>query len=95
MVVNIDDIRKSQRADGPATVLAIGTATPPTVVYQSTYPNYYFRVTNSQHMTQLKHKFKQICKHRPTFNFTLLPAHWIGVNSTESDDIRRVHVLRV
>eukprot|EP00268_Persea_americana_P060768 TRINITY_DN7614_c0_g1_i1.p1 TRINITY_DN7614_c0_g1~~TRINITY_DN7614_c0_g1_i1.p1 ORF type:complete len:391 (+),score=59.33 TRINITY_DN7614_c0_g1_i1:313-1485(+) len=62
MAVNVDDIRKSQRADGPAIVMAIGTATPPNVVDQITYPDYYFRVTNSQHMTQLKDKFKQICE---------------------------------
>ncbi|CAO2828664.1 unnamed protein product [Amaranthus hypochondriacus] len=58
---NIDDIRQAQRADGPATILAIGTATPPNCVYQADYPDYYFRVTNSEHMTQLKEKFKRMC----------------------------------
>lgn len=59
---NIHEIRQAQRADGPATILAIGTATPPNCVYQADYPDYYFRVTNSEHMTQLKEKFKRMCK---------------------------------
>ena len=59
---NIDEIRQAARADGPATILAIGTATPPNCVYQADYPDYYFRITNSEHMTQLKEKFKRMCK---------------------------------
>ncbi|MQL81269.1 hypothetical protein Taro_013726 [Colocasia esculenta] len=55
-------IRRAQRADGPATILAIGTANPPNVVEQSTYPDYYFRITNSEHMVELKEKFMRICK---------------------------------
>nr|QCX36372.1 styrylpyrone synthase 2 [Piper methysticum] len=51
----------AQRARGPATVLAIGTANPPNVLYQADYPDFYFRVTKSEHMTQLKEKFKRIC----------------------------------
>ncbi|KAG4128089.1 hypothetical protein ERO13_D09G000301v2 [Gossypium hirsutum] len=46
-------------ATGPATVLAIGTATLPNCVFQADYPDYYFRITNSDHMTDLKHKFKR------------------------------------
>ncbi|RDX83962.1 Chalcone synthase 1, partial [Mucuna pruriens] len=42
-MVSVEEIRKAQRAEGPATVLAIGTATPPNCVDQSTYPDYYFR----------------------------------------------------
>jgi len=61
-MVSVDEIRKAQRAEGPATVMAIGTATPPNCVDQSAYPDYYFRVTNSEHMTELKHKFKRMCK---------------------------------
>nr|AAO63021.1 chalcone synthase B [Allium cepa] len=59
--INIDEIRSTQRADGPATVLAIGTATPKNMVYQDEYPDYYFRITNSEHMTGLKEKFKRMC----------------------------------
>ncbi|WP_139160690.1 hypothetical protein, partial [Acinetobacter baumannii] len=51
----------AQRADGPATILAIGTATPPNAVDQSSYPDYYFKITNSEHMTELKEKFRRMC----------------------------------
>ncbi|KAK7405985.1 hypothetical protein VNO78_07597 [Psophocarpus tetragonolobus] len=60
-MVSVADICKAQRAEGPATVLAIGTANPPNCVDQSTYPDYYFRITNSEHMTDLKRKFKRMC----------------------------------
>ena len=58
----VHEIRRSQRADGPAAVLAIGTANPPNCVSQEEYPDYYFRVTNSEHLTYLKQKFKTMCK---------------------------------
>ncbi|KAK8653179.1 hypothetical protein V6N13_127189 [Hibiscus sabdariffa] len=58
---SVEDIRKAQRAEGPATILAIGTATPPNCVSQADYPDYYFRITNSDHMTDLKQKFKRMC----------------------------------
>ncbi|KAJ4829115.1 Chitin synthase, class 3 [Turnera subulata] len=57
---SVEEIMKAQ---GPATVLAIGTATPPNFVLQADYPDYYFRITNSEHMTELKKKFKTICDH--------------------------------
>ncbi|KAL2939543.1 Chalcone synthase [Bienertia sinuspersici] len=60
-MVSIEEIRKAQRADGPAAILAIGTATPPNCVYQDDYPDYYFRVTKSEHMIDLKEKFKRMC----------------------------------
>ena len=62
-MVTVNEVRKAQRAEGPATLMAIGTATPPNCVEQSTYPDYYFRITNSEHKTQLKEKFKRICKY--------------------------------
>ncbi|GAB4826082.1 Chitin synthase, class 2 [Ancistrocladus abbreviatus] len=52
----------AQKAEGPATVLAIGTAVPPNCIPQADFPDYYFRVTNSEHMTELKEKFKRICE---------------------------------
>ncbi|XP_068645816.1 chalcone synthase 2 [Aristolochia californica] len=61
MSKSIEEIRAAQRAKGPATVLAIGTATPSNCVYQATYPDYYFRITKSEHMTELKEKFKRMC----------------------------------
>lgn len=59
--VTVEEVRKAQRAEGPASVLAIGTVTPPNCVYQADYADYYFRVTKSEHMTELKEKFKRIC----------------------------------
>ncbi|GAB4848618.1 Chitin synthase, class 2 [Ancistrocladus abbreviatus] len=61
MAPSVQEIRRAQRSDGPATILAIGTANPPNCVYQAHYPDYYFRVTNSEHMTELKEKFKRLC----------------------------------
>lgn len=54
-------LRKAQRAEGPATIMAIGTANPPNVLEQSTYPDYYFRVTNNEDQKELKDKFRRIC----------------------------------
>ncbi|WJX40253.1 Chitin synthase, class 2 [Trifolium repens] len=58
----LEEIRESQRANGPATILAIGTATPSNCIYQSDFTDYYFRVTKTEHMTQLKAKLKRICE---------------------------------
>ncbi|KAL5700571.1 hypothetical protein ACHQM5_025998 [Ranunculus cassubicifolius] len=60
-MVTVEEIRNAQRAKGPATVLAIGTATPSHCVYQADYPDYYFRITKSEHQTELKEKFKRMC----------------------------------
>ncbi|KAM3389307.1 hypothetical protein ACQJBY_011432 [Aegilops geniculata] len=59
--MTVEEVREAQRAIGPATVLAIGTATPPNCVYQADYPDYYFRVTKSEHLVDLKAKFKRMC----------------------------------
>ncbi|KAG2721149.1 hypothetical protein I3760_02G068000 [Carya illinoinensis] len=61
-MVTVEDVRRAQRAEGPATVMAIGTATPTNCVDQSTYPDYYFRITNSEHKTELKQRFKRMCE---------------------------------
>ncbi|XP_058786887.1 chalcone synthase-like [Vicia villosa] len=61
-MAHLDEIRDSQRARGTATILAIGTATPPNCIYQSDFTDYYFRVTNSNHMPQLKDKLTRICE---------------------------------
>nr|UWK01849.1 chalcone synthase [Erythronium umbilicatum]UWK01850.1 chalcone synthase [Erythronium umbilicatum] len=62
MSKTVEEVRKAQRAQGPATVLAIGTATPSNVIYQADYPDYYFRITKSEHLTDLKEKFKRMCE---------------------------------
>ena len=61
----VDEIRRAQRADGPAAVLGIGTANPPTCMAQDDYPDYYFRVTNSEHLTDLKAKLTTLVEDRP------------------------------
>ena len=59
---SVEEIRNAQRAKGPApTVLAIGTATPENCINQADFSDYYFRVTKSEHMTELN-KFGRICK---------------------------------
>ncbi|KAL7145136.1 hypothetical protein ABFS83_07G059400 [Erythranthe nasuta] len=63
MTAAVEEIhRAARRAVGPANILAIGTATPANCIDQSTYPDYYFRVTNSEHETELKNKFTRICE---------------------------------
>ncbi|XP_057447719.1 chalcone synthase-like [Lotus japonicus] len=57
----LEKIREAQRARGPATILAIGTATPSNCIYQADFADYFFQVTKSDHMTQLKTKLKRIC----------------------------------
>lgn len=57
----VEEIVKGRRSSGPATILAIGTANPSNCIAQVDFPDYYFRVTNSEHMTELKDKFKRIC----------------------------------
>jgi Chalcone and stilbene synthases, N-terminal domain len=61
-MAGVEEIRQAQRAQGPASILAIGTATPANCVNQADYPDYYFRITKSEHMTELKEKFKRMCK---------------------------------
>ncbi|XP_078155855.1 chalcone synthase 2-like [Carex rostrata] len=60
-MTTVEEIRQAQRALGPATILAMGTATPANCINQADYPDYYFRVTKSEHMTELKEKFKRMC----------------------------------
>ncbi|XP_044393740.1 bisdemethoxycurcumin synthase-like [Triticum aestivum] len=61
-MTTVHQIRRAQRADGPAAVLAIGTANPKGSMLQDDYADYYFRVTNSEHHAELKDKLKRICK---------------------------------
>ena len=60
--VKLEEVRRAQRAEGLATVLAIGTAVPANCVYQATNPDYYFRVTKSEHLPDLKEKFERMCE---------------------------------
>lgn len=55
------DTYQRQRADGPAAILAIGTANPANRIEQDEFTDWYFRVTKSDHLTKLKAKLKKIC----------------------------------
>lgn len=57
----IEEFRQAQRAKGPANVLAIATAVPANFILQEDYPDYYFRVTNSEHLPHLKDKLTRMC----------------------------------
>eukprot|EP00249_Psilotum_nudum_P017019 c26111_g1_i1 orf=207-1427(+) len=54
--------RRVERSEGPATILAIGTANPTNMLEQSTYPDFYFNITKSNNMTELKEKFRRMCE---------------------------------
>ncbi|KAI5004300.1 chalcone synthase-like [Hordeum vulgare subsp. vulgare] len=55
-------VHGQKKAMGTASILAIGTANPSNVLEQSTFPDFYFRVTNSDHKQHLKDKFRRICE---------------------------------
>jgi chalcone synthase len=74
-MVSVSEIRKAQRAESPATILAIGTANPANRVDQSTYPDFYFKITNSEHKVELKEKFQRMCKYYLLNKFTILNLH--------------------
>uniref|UniRef100_A0A0E0B8B3 Chalcone synthase n=1 Tax=Oryza glumipatula TaxID=40148 RepID=A0A0E0B8B3_9ORYZ len=57
----VDSRRGTQHAEGPATILAIGTANPTNIVPQDEFADYYFGLTKSEHLTELKDKMKRIC----------------------------------
>ncbi|CAO2144319.1 unnamed protein product [Urochloa humidicola] len=58
----LHEFRQSQRPNGSAAVLAIGTANPANCIPQEEYPDWYFRVTKSDHLTMLKNKMNRICE---------------------------------
>nr|WFP21563.1 TKS4 [Helichrysum umbraculigerum] len=59
--INISKIREAQRAQGPASILAVGTANPSNYEIQADFPDYYFRVTKSEHMADMKGTFQRMC----------------------------------
>ncbi|RRT55527.1 hypothetical protein B296_00010043 [Ensete ventricosum] len=61
-MAHVNAFPRAQGADGPATVLAIGTANPAHFVDQMEYPDFFFRITNAENKTELKQKFKRICE---------------------------------
>ncbi|TKW30279.1 hypothetical protein SEVIR_2G025600v4 [Setaria viridis] len=89
----VREIRRAQRADGPAAVLGIGTANPAFCVLQDEFPDYYFRVTKKEHLVDLKDTFKTLCRltglERRFFHHTeqLLNAHPGFINGTPSSSL--------
>lgn len=71
-MISVEEIRKAQRAQGTATVLAIGTANPPHYFEQSKFPDTYFRMTHDDHMIELKKKMQRMCKNISTYSLLLL-----------------------
>lgn len=88
-------------ADGPAMVLAVATAVPPFVHPTSTYPDYYFDMTNCNHMTALKDKFQRICTSlihtliRLAFNIHMISSvrlvvvHKFGIENTKQPVVQQ------
>ncbi|CAM0901562.1 unnamed protein product [Alopecurus aequalis] len=62
ITANVHEIRRAQRADGPAVMLAIGSANPTNRLCQEEYPDYYFRITKTERLTDVKDTFRKICK---------------------------------
>uniref|UniRef100_A0ACD6AE28 Uncharacterized protein n=1 Tax=Avena sativa TaxID=4498 RepID=A0ACD6AE28_AVESA len=59
---DLREIRQAQRSDGPATVLAIGKENPVNCIPQDEFVDWYFRVSNCDHLAKLKAKMKRICR---------------------------------
>uniref|UniRef100_A0A0E0DNB7 Chalcone synthase n=1 Tax=Oryza meridionalis TaxID=40149 RepID=A0A0E0DNB7_9ORYZ len=76
----VDSRLCTQHAEGPAAVLAIGTANPANIVYQDGFADYYFGLTKSEHLTELKHKMKRICKQiDPSTLIIITTSHRSGI----------------
>ena len=78
-------LRCQARADGPACVLGMGTANPPTEVLQEGYPDFFFNITNCGHKDALKAKFKRICKLIP-------PTLWSNILLPSIIILAEIHV---
>jgi hypothetical protein len=48
--------------NGRATIMGIGKALPENVFEQKSFPDYYFDITDSKHLVDLKARFAKICK---------------------------------
>ncbi|KAM0932955.1 putative chalcone synthase [Dioscorea sansibarensis] len=59
-MVRIQAIQKPEKPLGPAAILALATANPSNVIDQSTFADYYFRITENEDKLALKEKFKRI-----------------------------------
>ncbi|KAF8748011.1 hypothetical protein HU200_013079 [Digitaria exilis] len=87
------EIWRTQRGDGPAAVLAIGTANPANCVLQDEFPDLFFRATKCEHLVSLKEKFKRVCqrlgvaKRHLHYTEELLSAHpeFLDPNSPSLD----------
>ncbi|KAM7266170.1 hypothetical protein ACFE04_004308 [Oxalis oulophora] len=60
-VLNVQVKSETTKGQGAATILAIGTANPSTIMEQSTFPDFLFRATKREDKIELKEKFQRIC----------------------------------
>ncbi|TVU25469.1 hypothetical protein EJB05_27966 [Eragrostis curvula] len=60
--LQVEKLRREQRANGPACILAVGTANPENCITQDNYTDWYFEVTKSDHLTHLKDIMKKTCE---------------------------------
>uniref|UniRef100_A0A0E0M5S7 Chalcone synthase n=1 Tax=Oryza punctata TaxID=4537 RepID=A0A0E0M5S7_ORYPU len=57
----VNSRRCTLHAEGPAAVLAIGTANPTNIVLQNEFVDHHFSLAKCEHLTDLKEKMKRIC----------------------------------
>ncbi|XP_022766660.1 chalcone synthase-like [Durio zibethinus] len=59
---SLENFGRRTSAQGLETILSIGKANPANYISQADFSDYYFRITKSEHIVQLKKKFKRTCE---------------------------------
>ncbi|TVU13521.1 hypothetical protein EJB05_40581, partial [Eragrostis curvula] len=78
---------RRRHAEGPAAVLAIGTANPSgTIVPQDEFADQFFRVSNCDHLADLKGKLNRICKHAYMFLADTVPIPCMAANAENNGE---------
>ncbi|KAJ1687425.1 hypothetical protein LUZ63_018815 [Rhynchospora breviuscula] len=77
------EVVHTQQAQGVATVLAIGTAVPPVRISQDEYADFYFRITNNEHLTGLKEKMTRIC------NKSTIKQRYLSMMANDAESLRK------
>ncbi|PHT48754.1 Chalcone synthase 2 [Capsicum baccatum] len=75
--MTVEEVRRAQGAKGPATIIAIGTATPSNCVDPRAYPDYYFPITNGDKSMVKKsymHLTEEILKENPNICEYMAPS---------------------
>lgn len=82
----IRELREAQRATGPASILAIGTANPVgNLLDQESFADYYFKITKSEHLQPLKEKLKIICAQFIYDRYIYLSLAFLYMRLTNND----------